>query len=258
MGLAIGEVAALASISVRTLHHYDRLGLLVPSERSENGYRHYDDDALATLQQILFFKELGFKLADIARIMHDPGFDRLQALRIQRRMLDEKSIRLAGMARAVDAAIDATEGDVVMDADDMFEAFGEFDPKEYEKEAAERWGDTDAYRESASRTRRYAKKDWAEVRAESEAVTAGLAALLDDDVPADDPRAMEFAEKHRLQIDHRFYPCSHAFHVGLAEMYIADQRFAANYEKVHEGLAQYVHDAILANARYATHAARAK
>jgi len=248
MGLTVGEVAQLASVSVRTLHHYDELGLLTPSVRTEAGYRLYSDADLACLQQVLFFKELGFGLGDIARIMHDPQFDRLEALRMQRRMLTEKSTQLALMAEAVDAAIDATEGGVRMDAKDMFEAFGDFDPKEYEKEAEERWGNTDAYKESARRTKRYTKEDWIEVRKETEAVNDALGALLDAGVPADDPRAMDQAEQHRLNIDKRFYPVSYEMHVGLAEMYIADPRFAANYEKVHAGLARYMHDAILANA----------
>ena len=251
MGLTVGEVASLARVSVRTLHHYDEIGLLRPSERSETGYRHYSDADLATLQQVLFFKELGFGLGDIARIMHDPGFDRLEALRMQRKMLTDKSAQLALMAEAVDAAIGATEGGVRMDAKDMFEAFGEFDPKEYEKEAEERWGDTDAYKESARRTKRYTKEDWIEVRKETEAVNEGLAALMDEGVPADDPRAMDLAELHRVNIDKRFYPVSQEMHVGLAEMYVADPRFTATYEKVHAGLARYLHDAILANAKRA-------
>lgn len=248
MGLTVGEVAAIASVSVRTLHHYDEIGLLAPSVRTGSGYRLYDNGDLAALQQVLFFKELGFGLADIARIMHDPQFDRLEALRMQRRMLQDKSAQLAKMAEAVDAALDATEGGVTLDAGDMFEHFGDFDPKEYEKEAEERWGDTDAYKESARRTKRYTKDDWARFKAESEANGLAIAALMDEGVVADDPRAVDLAEQARLLIDRWFYPCSHEFHVGLAEMYIADPRFTATYEKIHLGMAWYVHDAIQANA----------
>lgn len=248
MGHTIGEVAALASVSVRTLHHYDEIGLLTPSLRTEGGYRIYTDDDLTALQQVLFFKELGFGLSEIARIVRDPQFDRLEALRMQRRMLTDKSTQLRRMLRAVDDAIDATEGGVHMDAKDMFEAFGDFDPKEYEKEAEERWGGTDAYAESQRRTKRYTKQDWIEIRAEADAVTAALAALLDEGVSPEDPRAMDLAEEHRLQIDRRFYPCSREMHVGLGEMYVADARFAANYDKVRPGLARYMRDAIVANA----------
>lgn len=248
MGLTIGEVAEFASVSVRTLHHYDELGLLVPSERSENGYRHYDDGDLATLQQVLFFKELGFGLADIARIMHDPHFDRLEALRMQRRMLEDKAAQLTLMAEAVDAAIEAAKGGVTLDAKEMLEVFGDFDPKEYEQEAEERWGDTDAYKESARRTKRYTKEDWTRFKAESEANGVAIATLMGEGVAADDPRAMDRAEEARLLIDRWFYPCSHEFHVGLAAMYIVDPRFKATYEKIHPGMARYLHDAIQANA----------
>lgn len=248
MGLTVGEVASLASVSVRTLHHYDEIGLLKPSERSESGYRHYTDDDLAALQQVLFFKELGFGLADIGRVMHDPAFDRLEALRLQRRMLNDKAARLTSLVEAVEAAIDATEGGVTLDAEDMFEAFGEFDPKEYEQEAEERWGDTEAYKESMRRTKRYTKEDWLKIRNESGKVTAGMAALMDAGVPPDDPRSMDLAEEHRLQIDRWFYPCSYEIQLGLGRMYVADPRFAATYEEVRPGLAQYLCDAIEANA----------
>ena len=249
MGLTVGEVASLASVSVRTLHHYDRIGLLKPSERSESGYRLYGDADLVALQQVLFFRELGFGLAEIARIMHDPSFDRLEALRMQGRMLKDKSAQLALMAEAVEAAIDATKGGVTLDADDMFEVFGEFDPKEYEKEVEERWGSTDAYKESARRTARYTKADWQRFKEDSESNGLAIAALIDEGVPANDPRAMDLAEGARLLIDKWFYPCPSAMHCALAEMYIADPRFTANYEKIREGMALYVHDAILANAR---------
>lgn len=125
---------------------------------------------------------------------------------------------------------------------------GGFDPKRYEAEAQERWGDTDAYKESARRTARYTKADWDRFKTESEAIGAATVALMDASVPADDPRAMDLAEKARLQIDRWFYPCSPAMHVSLAEMYVADPRFTATYETMREGMARYWHDAILANA----------
>jgi DNA-binding transcriptional MerR regulator len=248
MGLTVGEVAGLAAVSVRTLHYYDKIGLLAPSVRTESGYRLYDDGDLAVLQQVLFFKELGFALADIARIMNDPTFDRSEALRMQRRMLLDKATQLSKMVEAVDAALDATEGGVTMDATDMFEAFGDFDPKEYEKEAEEKWSGTGAYAESMRRTKRYTKEDWLRIRAEGDAVNSALAALMDEGVVADDPRAMDLAEEHRQQIDRWFYPCAQEMHVGLGDMYVADPRFAQNYEKVRPGLARFMRDAIRANA----------
>jgi MerR family transcriptional regulator, thiopeptide resistance regulator len=251
MGLTIGEVARLARISVRTLHHYDRIGLLQPSARTDAGYRLYDDHDLARLQQALFFRELGFALDDIRRIMADPSFDRTEALTLQRRMLVEKAGQIDKMIGAVDAAIDATRKGTTMSKDDMFEAFGDFDPKEYEDEARERWGHTDAYKESTKRAARYTKDDWKKFKEEGDKINADLATLLDAGVPAGDPRAMDAVERHRVQIDTWFYPCSHEMHVNLGEMYIADPRFTATYEKIRPGLAAYVCEAIKANAQRA-------
>ena len=126
--------------------------------------------------------------------------------------------------------------------------FEDFDPAEYEEEARERWGDTDAYRESARRSARYGEAEWAQIRAESEAVVADFAALLTAGAPADGAPARAVAERHRRHIAQWFYEVSPQMHRNLAEMYIADARFAAGYEKVAPGLARYVHDAVLANA----------
>ncbi|MDP2181654.1 MAG: MerR family transcriptional regulator [Actinomycetota bacterium] len=248
MGMTVGEVARVAGISVRTLHHYDEIGLLRPTGRSDAGYRLYENDDLALLQQIMFFRELGFGLPEIGRITGDPAFDRLDALRMQRRMLEGKSAQLAHMIDAVDAAIASAQKGVTMAKEDMFEAFGEFDPAKYEDEVRERWGETDAYKESAKRTARYTKEDWKRFKDESEEIGLSIAALMDEGVASDDPRAMDAVERYRLQIDQWFYPCSHEMHVGLGEMYVADPRFTAAYEKVHVGMAQFVCDAIRANA----------
>jgi DNA-binding transcriptional MerR regulator len=247
MGHTVGQVAKVAGVSVRTLHHYDEIGLLEPSERSGAGYRLYSDDDLVTLQQVMFFKELGFGLEDIGRLMHDPAFDRREALRLQHRMLSDKAAQLMKMMDAVDRTLDGLQKGITMDKEEMFEVFGEFDPAEYEEEVQERWGNTDAYKESARRTKGYTKADWQRFKDESLQIGRDTAALMDAGVPATDPRAMDLAEAARLQIDTWFYPCSHEMHVNLAEMYIADPRFTATYEKIHVGMARYWHDAILAN-----------
>lgn len=248
MGLSVGEVAELAAVSVRTLHHYDDIGLLTPSVRTESGYRLYSDADIASLQQVLFFKELGFPLGEITRIMHDPSFDRLEALNMQRRMLEDKAAQLALMVEAVDAAIDAVNGGIRLDARDMLEVFGGFDPSHYEDEVKERWGNTDAYAQSARRTKRYTKEDWQRFKAESEANGARMIELFDAGVAPDDPRAMDVADEARSLIDRWFYDCSREMHACLGEMYVADPRFKANYEKMREGLAQWFSDAIKANA----------
>lgn len=137
---------------------------------------------------------------------------------------------------------------ISLTAEERFEVFGDHDPDQYVAEVEERWGDTDAYRESARRTKGYTKADWQRIKAEGQAAVDQLVAAMRAGNPADSPEAMDGAEAHRLQIDRNFYPCSYEMQVGLAEMYLADPRFTQTYEKVAPGLAQYIHDAIKANA----------
>jgi hypothetical protein len=126
----------------------------------------------------------------------------------------------------------------------------------YADEARERWGDTPAYQQSQQRTARYTDADWAQIKAESGALTERLAALLREGTAADSPAAMDLAEEHRLQIHRRFYDCGHDMHRGLGDMYVADARFTATYDAVEPGLARYLRDAIHANADRAEAAAR--
>ncbi|MHB1135291.1 MAG: MerR family transcriptional regulator [Coriobacteriia bacterium] len=246
--LTVSEVARLANVSVRTLHHYDEIGLLVPGGRTDAGYRLYGDDDLRRLQEILLFRELEIPLEDIARLLAGGAFDRRAALELQHEMLLQKAVRTEALIASVERTINAERAGVRMTKEEMFEVFGDFDPAEYEEEVQERWGQSDAYKESARRTAKYTKADWERFKAESEQIGTDTARLMDEGVPADDPRAMDLAEQARKQIDTWFYPCSHEMHVNLAEMYIADPRFTATYEKIHEGMARYWHDAILANA----------
>jgi hypothetical protein len=122
------------------------------------------------------------------------------------------------------------------------------DQSQYEKEVQERWGQTDAYKESARRTKSYKADDWARIKAESESIEAGMAELMKAGETADGVGAMDQAELARLHVDRWYYPCSHRMHAGLADMYVADPRFAAHYEERVEGLASFVASAIKANA----------
>jgi DNA-binding transcriptional MerR regulator len=246
--LTVGAVARLAGITVRTLHHYDEIGLLRPSGRSDTGYRRYAEADLDRLQRILFYRELGFGLDQIKDAMTDGEADASAHLRQQHAMLLDRIRRLQRMASAVEKALEARTMGINLTPEERFDVFGDFDPEQHAAEVEERWGDTEAYRESTRRTRGYTTADWQRIRAEGQAAVDRLVAAMQAGKPADSAEAMEGAELHRLQIDRNFYPCSYEMQVGLAEMYLADPRFTATYEKIAPGLAQYAHDAIKANA----------
>jgi MerR family transcriptional regulator, thiopeptide resistance regulator len=236
----IGEVAELAHVTVRTLHHYDELGLLAPSERSEAGYRLYSHDDLARLQGILIWRQLGFSLAEIKSLLDDPEYDRIDALERQHELVDHEIDRLGAVGAAVDAALAAHRNGTPLEETSMFDGFAD--------EARERWGHTEAYRESARRAQGYGEAEWSEIRRESEQIVGDLVAAMRAGESADGVAARALAERHRQHISRWFYPCSPQMHRGLGEMYIADERFTRTYEREATGLAAYLHDAIVANA----------
>jgi MerR family transcriptional regulator, thiopeptide resistance regulator len=247
----VSEVAALAAVTVRTLHHYDEIGLVVPSGRTDAGYRLYDVHDLERLQLVLFHRELGFGLAEIKDLLDRSDFDRGEVLRSQRELLSARARRLERTIAAVDVAIAAHENGETMRDEALFEVFGE-QQREIQAEVEERWGDTDPYRESRERTAQYTKQDWEEIKAESEAIMQRIAEVFRSGAPADSAAAMDAVEAHRLQMSERFYECSHAMQVQLGESYVQDPRFTATYEALESGLTVWVRDAIRANAERAT------
>ena len=243
---SVSDLARLSGVTVRTLHHYDAIGLLIPSGRTAAGYRLYSSTDAHRLGRILAYRACGLTLADIALVIDDD--DPIGHLHRQLVLLDARRDELDRQRETLRRALEARQMGINLDPGEMLDVFGEHDPTEHSQEAEERWGDTDAYRESHRRTSSYAKADWQRLGAETEAIEAELAACCSAGEPADGSRAKAAAEAHRRHIDAWFYPCSHEMQVNLAEMYVQDERFRAHYDDVRPGLADYVHDAILANA----------
>jgi len=251
-GHTVGDVARMAGVSVRTLHHYDDIGLLHPTARSEAGYRLYARDDLDRLHAILAYRELGFDLGAIGGML-DGDADPIVHLERQLASLEQRAQRLEAQRAHLTKVLEAHNMGINLDPRTMLEVFGDHDPSQHADEAKEHWGETDAYRESQRRASGYRKEDWLRMRDEVTAIEQRLAEAMADGVPADDPRAMDAAEAHRDHVRRWFYDCSHGMHVGLAEMYVADPRFTAYYEERAEGLAAYVAAAIRANAARAGH-----
>lgn len=246
-GLTVGRLARAAGVTVRTLHHYDEIGLLRPSQRTPAGYRSYAPADVARLQRVLGYRALGLGLDEIAALLSGEA-DPVEQLRRQRELVAERIDYLTRVLGTLDLTLEAHRMGIDLTPDELLEVFGEHDPTEHAAEAEERWGDTDAWRESRRRTSRYTKDDWLAITAEAAAVNARFAAALAAGEPADGDEAAAAAEQHREHIHRWFYDLGHEQQVGLAGMYLADPRFTATYEAVAPGLAQYVHDAIVANA----------
>lgn len=241
----VGEVSELAGVTVRTLHHYDEIGLLSPSERSDAGYRLYSHEDLERLQEVLVWRQLGFSLQGIKALLDEPGYDRGSALERQRELVQHDLERLGATARALDEAIEAHRSGIRQEVETMFDGF---DNGQYDDEVGQRWRSKEAYRQSKERTARYGEAEWAEIRAEAERSLLDFAELMRAGEPASGERARAAAERNRQHINRWFYECSPPMHRGLANLVVTDERFERNYERAAEGLARYIHDAIVANA----------
>jgi DNA-binding transcriptional MerR regulator len=248
--LTVGQVADRLGVTVRTLHHYDDIGLVRPSVRSRAGYRLYTGADLTRLQQVVVYRRLGFSLEQVADLLDGgPGAGGVvEHLRRQRAVVASRLDELHELVTAIDRALEAQMNGTDLTPEEQRELFGDGFSDEYAAEAAERWGDTDAWRQSRKRTSRYTKEDWLAVKAESERIEGAFVAALDAGEPATSAAAMDAAEQARRQIDERFYDCTPEFHRHLGDLYVADPRFTRRYDDVRPGLARYVRDAIHANA----------
>lgn len=246
MELTVGQVSAEFGVTVRTLHHYDEIGLVVPSDRTAAGYRLYTDADLQRLAQVILYRRLGLTLEEVRAIVD--GGDVVDHLRRQRAAVLERIDEMHGLLTAIDTMMETEMSERPATTDELREIFGNGFGEEYQQEAQDRWGETDAWKQSAARSKRYTKADWEQIKAEGEANMAEFVAAMEAGLPASSSEAMDAAEGARLHIHERFYDITPQFHRNLADMYIADPRFTKTYEDIRPGLAQYVHDAIHANA----------
>jgi len=247
MSYSVGQVAELAGVTVRTLHHYGQIGLLEPQDRTSAGYRRYSEGDLDRLRHILFYRELGFSLDDIATILADRTAGTGAHLRRQRELLTGRIGRLQTMVAAVDKELEAHTMGISLTPEEKFEIFGPTYSEDYETEAQERWGDTDAWKQSQERTSKLTKQQWIEIKEAGDDLNRRLAAAMTGGAAPDSVEAMDLAEEHRASIG-TFYDCGYQMHRGLGDMYLADERFTRTYEDVAPGLAQWLRDAIHANA----------
>lgn len=237
--LTVHEVSELTGISVRTLQHYDNIGLLHPARRTEAGYRLYDDVSLEKLQQILLFRELEFPLKEIKSIVDAPGFDKAKALDQQIQLLTLKKEHLQDL---IELAKRLKRGEMkTME----FKAFDTSKIDEYAERAKAEWGDTREYKE-------FEEKDRTRTPGEQEEIIAQMMGLfvefgaMKGEAP-DSPKAQDQVKKLQDFISEHFYHCSNEVLAGLGVMYGAGGEFTENIDAAAgEGTAQFAAQAIAA------------
>ena len=287
--MTVGALSEMSGVSVRTLHHYDEIGLLQPASRSGAGYRLYTVDDARRLRDILVFRNLGLTLGQVGELLGHgevdsdrtetangpaagpaaagpaaagPDADRngsggrgadgrgqrektLAVRRAQREVTMQRLALQQHRLELIDQILQEPKGQVAMTSE-RFNNLHDMD--EYAEEARQRWGDTDEFQESTRRTSRYGNSEWARIATAQREQLATFASVYASGAAPDSEVAMAAAETAREFIDEWFYSLSPEMHRGLADMYVADPRFKAHYEQAAPGLAQFVHDAINANA----------
>lgn len=240
MAMRVKEVAELVGVSVRTLHYYDEIGLLTPDSTTESGYRLYSDDNLDTLQQILFFRELGFSLKEIKRILGSPSFNRQEALIMHRKMLRKKRDQLDKMLRTIDKTIKHLKGELQMTNEEKFRGF-DFSHNPYEEEARKIWGDK-AVDDSNTKIACMSEDKQRALVEEMESIYRRLAALRHGPPESDEAQAAIKAWYDLLNANFSTY--SPETFKTLGQMYVDDERFTESIDRFGKGLAVFMRNAM--------------
>lgn len=236
----VKQLAILADVTPRTLHHYDAIGLLRPSHVGENGYRYYDEEAALRLQQILFYRELALGLDEIRALLDRPDFDVAAALREHRVALQQRVGRLAQLIHTIDRTLLHLEGQIDMSTKDLFAGFDDETQARYEEEAATMY-DPQLVRDTNRRWQSYTAEDKARIQAEGGAIYRELATLTDRDAADAAVQALIGRWHQHLRA---FYEPTPAILRGLGAAYEEQPQFAAFYEALHPALPGFLHRAI--------------
>ncbi len=240
MKMQIKEFAALTGVSVRTLHYYDEIGLLKPCFVDEQtGYRFYDEASLERMQEILLYRELDFPLKSICEILTSPDYNKQKALAAQKELLLLKMERLQRILSVLDSA---GKGESLMKAFNN----SEYEAKrlQYESEAKEKWGHTDAYKEHAEKTKSYSKEKWQNLTEGMESILEEFTACMQGGAAPDSVEAKELVKKLQTYITDNYYHCTNDILAGLGQMYVGDERFKNNIDKHGTGTAEFVSQSI--------------
>lgn len=246
--LTVGEVSALVGVSVRTLHHWDSIGVVQPRSRTFSGYRAYSAADVQRIHRVLVYRELGFSLTTIASILDDPDIDETLQLHQQQDLLKERISRLQQMAEALEKVLDSRSSGRILTAQEQAQIFGQGWREEWADEAWDRWGASDQWAQFERNASQLSKSDRLRIQENGQALYAELAEAKRSGTAPGSTAANLLAEQHRAMVS-QLFECTHSMHVCLGQLYTRDERFSSFFAEVEPGLAEWLGEAINANAR---------
>lgn len=245
--LTVGAAASRLGVTVRTLHHWDAIGLVCPSGRSDGGYRQYTDADLGRIGRVLVYRDVGLSLDEIGVLLEAPALHVDETLRGQRAELRQRIADLEALGESLDRIIDARKSGVLLPADEQVSIFGRHWQPSWGTEAHERWGDSAQWAQHAERSAGRTAEDWQKIADGVETLNDDLASACRSGVEPGSDEANSLAERHRASIG-VYFDCTLSMHVCLGRMYVADPGFSEFFHQVETGLAAWIHAVIDANA----------
>jgi len=239
---SVRELSKLAGVSPRMLRYYDAIELLKPKKRARSGYRYYGQKELLKLQQILFFKELDFPLKEIATIVNTPNFDPQDSLTFHRENLKKRIKRLRKLLKTVNRTLLQLNQNNMTNDQDLYEGLSEERAKAYRQEAAQRWGEG-RVKQSENRLKKLTKAQFKAVQDEGSAIYQEVADLMKAGESTESEKVQAVIAKHYQHL-HHFYDPNPELYASLADLYVQDERFTAFFEKIAQGLAQFMSEAM--------------
>ncbi|MFH6891084.1 MerR family transcriptional regulator [Alloscardovia omnicolens] len=238
----VGEVAQALKVTVRSLHHWESMGLITPTERSWSNYRLYTADDIERIEQIIIYRATGMKLTEIKKVLNSAS-SRLEHLRMQRESLIDQKAQLEEMVQAIDTLMEKEMNNEKLSLEEIGDILGDAKIADYQREAEEKYGETDDWKISQQRTAYWTAQDWSDSRQRCQDVDNKLAQAARDGVAIDSEQAEQLVEEHR-QLLSVFFPVSYAKQYLISRSYVNDERFARYYNEQQPGLAQWLAGAI--------------
>lgn len=246
----VKKLAKISGVSIRTLHWYDEVGLLKPAYVGANGYRYYEEEQMLVLQQILFFRELGFNLNDIQKLLSQNAFDNIQALNAHKKFLKEDIDRKNSLIATIDKTIEHLRGEQHMNEEELYYGFDSEKQKEYEEYLVKSRGSAAEVllSESKNRTAKWDKAEWLEVKTLGDEIHKALAKAIEQGLKPESDDVQAIIHRH-YQLQNRFFTLTSEVYIGLSELYASHPDFKKFFDVYHSKMIEFIGEAIKFYAR---------